>query len=105
MGDDAGNIASSTNLPASTVLKREVYTKGTGDKLMVQKYLVWKTNKESTDSRFPAYALHFTDFSVGRKGMLKRELRISSSEEQILAMCDEMIAENVKKGWEKQKNN
>lgn len=59
---------------------------------MVQKYLVWKTNKEAADSRFPAFVLHYTDFSVGRKEMLKRELR---------SMCDEMIAENVKKGWEK----
>jgi hypothetical protein len=67
----------------------------------VQKYFVWKTNKEGTDSRYPAYVLHYTDFSVGRKELLKRELRVSSSEEQILAICDEMIAENVKKGWEK----
>jgi hypothetical protein len=101
VGEDAGDMATATNLPESTVLRREVYTKGAGEKLMVQKYLVWKTNKESTDSRYPAYVLHYTDFSVGRKEMLKRELRVSSSEEQLLTICDGMIAENVKKGWEK----
>ena len=40
-----------------------------------------------------ATVLHFTDFSCGRKEMLKRELKASSSEEQILALCDAMIAE------------
>jgi hypothetical protein len=100
VGEDAGIAAPSANLTASTVLRREVYTKGAGEKLMVQKYLVWKTNKEALDGRFPAYVLHYSDFSAGRKEMLKRELRVSSSEEQILALCDQMIAENVKKGWE-----
>jgi len=101
VGDEAGSAEAAASLPTSTILRRLLYTKGSGEKLMVQKYLVWKTNKEATDSRFPAFVLHYTDFSVGRKEMLKRELRASSSEEQILALCDAMIAENVKKGWEK----
>ncbi|MEI6209525.1 MAG: hypothetical protein WCP20_22310 [Desulfuromonadales bacterium] len=101
LGDEAGTASEAVTLTPSTVIRRELYTKGAGDKLMLQKYLVWKSNKETADTRFPAYVLHYTDFSVGRKEMLKRELRASCSEEQILALCDEMIAENVKKGWER----
>lgn len=101
LGDDTlCGGTSRQSLQHSTILRREVYIKGAGDKLMVQKYLVWKTNKDADDPRFPAYVLHYSDFSVGRKEMLKRELRISSSETQILELCDQMIAENVKKGWE-----
>jgi hypothetical protein len=100
LGDLPSASANAESLPASTVIRRALFTKGAGEKLMVQKYLVWKTNKEALDGRFPAYVLHYSDFSAGRKEMLKRELRVSSSEEQILALCDQMIAENVKKGWE-----
>lgn len=99
VGGDAGSTVTIVRFPTSTILRREVYTKGTGEKLMVQKYLVWKTNKDAIDSRFPTYVFHYTDFSVGRKELLKRELRFSNSEQQVIVMCDAMIAENVKKGW------
>ncbi len=86
------------NLPKSEILVRRIYTKGEGPKLMIQKYVVWKTNKEQSGI-YPAYILHYTDFSVGRKEQLKRDLRASNSEEQIKKLMDEMIASNVKKGW------
>lgn len=88
-----------SGFPKSEMLLRRVFTKGAGEKLMVQKYVVWKTNKEDT-GLFPAYVFHYTDFSCSRKDPLKRDLRVSSSKEQIMELCDTFIAENVKKGWE-----
>lgn len=85
-------------LHKSQVLLRRIFTKGSGEKLMVQKYLVWKTNKEETGV-FPAYVFHYTDFSVGRKEALKRDIRVSSSRQQIMDLCELSIEENVKKGW------
>ena len=87
-----------TNLPKNEVLSRRVFTKGEGEKLMVQKFIVWKTNKEK-NPLFPAYVLHYTDFSVSRKEQLKRDIRVSSSKEQIMQLLDSFISENIKKGW------
>jgi len=97
-----GKIVSMANLPKSEMLVRRLYIKGEGPKLMIQKYVVWKTNKEQSGI-FPAYVLHYTDFSVGRKEQLKRDLRASCSEEQIMKLMDDMIASNVKKGWNEMK--
>lgn len=86
------------DLPESNVIYRRVFTKGAAEKMMVQKYVVWKTNKEQS-GRFPAYVLHYTDFSAGRKEPLKRDIRVSSNKNQIMALAEEFIATNVKKGW------
>lgn len=85
-------------LPESQVIYRRVFTKGEGEKMMVQKYVVWKTNKEQT-GRFPAYVFHLTDFSAGRKEPLKRDIRVSSNKKQIMALAEEFVAAGVKKGW------
>lgn len=66
--------------------------------MMVQKFVVWKTNKEQT-GRFPAYVFHLTDFSAGRKEPLKRDIRVSSNKKQIVALAEEFVAAGVKKGW------
>lgn len=87
-----------TGLPESELLARRIFTKGADAKLMIQKYTVWKTNKEQTGA-FPAYVFHYTDYSVGRKEPLKRDIRVSNSREQIFAIMDQFIADNVKKGW------
>ncbi|MFH1537767.1 MAG: hypothetical protein ABIH66_02330 [bacterium] len=42
---DAAVCAAS--LPASEIVRREVYTKNTGERTLVRKLVVWKTNKES----------------------------------------------------------
>ncbi|HEB33243.1 MAG TPA: hypothetical protein ENI15_20585 [Spirochaetes bacterium] len=89
------------SLPEHDVIMREVYKKGGNEKLMVQKYVVWMTNKEKEDSRFPAYVMHYTNFSAGRADMLKREVRVSSSKGQIMSVAKEFIDKNVKKGWMK----
>ena len=84
--------------PASELLRREVYTKESRGQTMVRKLLMWKTNKE-TEGDFPAYVLHFTDFSPGRKTPLAREVRVSSSREQIEQLWTTMFTENIVKGW------
>ena len=86
-------------LPESTRIFREVYQKTLKDKLMVQKFLVWKTNKETLDPRYPAYVMHYTNFSSQRKEPLQKDIRISNSESQIMEFARQFIAENVKKGW------
>lgn len=87
------------NLPKSEILFRQVYHKGSGLRRMVQKYVVWKTNKGYT-GQFPAYVFHYTDFSMARAEYLRRDIRISNSYEQIMQICDEFIVANVKNGWQ-----
>jgi hypothetical protein len=89
--------AVSADLPRSEMLRREVYTKGSGGKLMVQKFLVWRTNK--TDFGYPGFVLAYTNFSSGRAEPLATEVRISSSESQIMVLADDLIATKVKSGW------
>ncbi len=86
--------------PHSEVLRREVYTKVMKGETMVRKLLLWKTNKEAEGDEYPAYVLHFTDFSPSRKTPLSREVRVSSSREQLESMWKALLEENIKKGWE-----
>ena len=90
-----------TELNKSKMISRDVYRKESKGNIMVLKIITWKTNKEKDDPRFPGYVMHFTNFSSGRKDPLKREIRISSSEKQILEISEEYIEKNVKKGWVK----
>ena len=83
----------------SELLVRRVFKKVSGAKTMVQKFVIWKTNKEETGS-YPAYVFHHTDYSASRKESLKRDIRVSSDESQIHKIMDDFIAENIKKGWE-----
>lgn len=86
-------------LEGSTLLERRVFKKVSGAKVMLQKFFIWKTNKEQS-GRYPAYVFYHTDFSNGRKDMLKRDMAYSSDEKQICEIFEAEIAENVKKGWE-----
>lgn len=88
-------------LPKSELLFREVYTKRTKDKLMVQKFIVWKTNKETLSDKFPAYVMNYTNFSPGRKNPMQKNVRISCSEKQIMELTKEFIENNIKSGWVK----
>jgi ATP-dependent DNA ligase len=67
-----GFNSSTVDLPASTVLRREVWTKTTGDKTDVRKLVVWQTHKENVDPSFPAFVVHWTDYSSSRKAPLAR---------------------------------
>lgn len=83
----------------SQVLRREVYVKEMKGQQMVRKFVLWKTNKES-EPEFAAYVIHYTDFSPNRKEPLTRDIRVSSSEEQIQALWEELKTQNVKGGWQ-----
>jgi hypothetical protein len=67
---------------------------------MVRKFVMWKTNKETQSDDFPAYVVHYTDFSPNRKAPLARDVRVSSSLEQIQTMWDSLKESNIKKGWD-----
>ena len=66
---------------------------------MVRKLVMWQTNKESDGEHYPAFAIHSTDFSPNRKTPLEREIRISSSRQQIEELWSELAAESFTKGW------
>ena len=83
----------------SEVLRRQVWVKRGSDKTDVRKLLVWKTNKEQT-GQYSAYVVHWTDYSSTRKAPLAREVRLAPTEEAAARLADQMIAANVKKGWE-----
>lgn len=87
-------------LPKSEVLRREVYTKAMKGQTMVRKLVLWKTNKEG-EGRFPAFVVHYTDFSPNRKTPLEREIRVSNSREQIDQLWKVLAEDNIVKGWVK----
>jgi len=87
-------------LRKSQVLRREVYTKQLRGETMVRKFVMWKTNKEAQSEDYPAYVLHYTDFSPNRKTPLSREVRASSSLDQIQELWEGLKQANIKKGWE-----
>ncbi len=89
-----------TTLPASEVIRREVYTKKTPRGLAVRKLVTWKTNKYEADPAFPNYVVFFTDYAPGRKQPLKTDLRVAASEAIMHAFADDWLAANIKRGWE-----
>ena len=52
-------------------------------------------------SNFPAFVVHWSDFSMGRASPLDREVRPAPDEESAMKLAQELIDENIKKGWEK----
>ncbi|GMO51940.1 MAG: hypothetical protein Ta2G_09700 [Termitinemataceae bacterium] len=92
---EKSETATCQNAP-STLLKRTVYTKGSGGGTAVQKYMVWKTNK--TDN-YTAYVFSYTNFSATRKDPLSVDVRLSNNESQIMQIYNEFIAKEVKAGW------
>ena len=65
---------------------------------MVQKFMVWKTNKEQSGD-YPAYVLYVANFSTGRAEPLQRDVDVSDSADQIRAMLDAKLAKTIKSGW------
>ena len=86
-------------LAKSELLERHVYKKVSGEKVMLHKFLLWKTNKEQS-GRYPAYIIFHTDFSSSRKELIKRDMLYSNDEQQIRDLLAAEIASSVKKGWE-----
>ncbi|MEM1182227.1 MAG: hypothetical protein AAGM22_28015 [Acidobacteriota bacterium] len=85
--------------PESTVVRREVFSKTTKGKTAVRKLLVWETGKTEIDPTFPAFVVHWTDFSPGRKQPLQREVRLAPDRETADELAQAMLTAGVKKGW------
>ncbi len=85
-------------LPRSKLLYRDVYLKTIGQKTMLQKYMVWKTNKEQTGA-YPAYVLYVANLSPQRQTPLQREVEVSDSPEQIRELLKHSMEKNLKGGW------
>jgi hypothetical protein len=98
---DREQAPSAGPLPASTVLRREVWTKAGKGSTAVRKLVVWRSNKERQDAAFPAYVVHWTDYSAGRGTPLEREVRLAPTEALAMQLADGIVAENIKKGWAK----
>jgi ATP dependent DNA ligase C terminal region/ATP dependent DNA ligase domain len=87
------------DLSKSQILQREVYTKQLKGQTMVRKLVMWQTNKDRESDDFPAFVIHFTDYSPNRKTQLERDIRVSNSKEQIDQLWEELLEENIAKGW------
>ena len=98
---DQDQKVQSIDLPASEILRREVWSKTTKEKIAIQKLIIWKTNKEKEGQGFPAFVINWTDYSPNRKDPLKREVRISPEKKNAFQIAEKMIEENIKKGWTK----
>lgn len=86
-------------LPESTLVRRQVWSKAGKGGVAVRKLLVWKSGKEEAWPGWPAWVVHFTDYSPGRKTPLDRTIRTALSEPEAQAIANGLIAENIKKGW------
>jgi len=95
------SMAVALALPPSTLMRREVWTKATKGQLAVRKLLVWQTNKSEHDDRYPAFVVHWTDYSAGRAEPLDRDVRPAPDEATAQAIAQEFIEANIKKGWER----
>ncbi len=89
------------DLPKSQVLRREVWSKEAKGVTSVRKLMVWKTNKEKINSSYPAYVVHWTDYSPQRASPLDREVKLAPDEVTAMGIANVMIEENIKKGWNK----
>ncbi len=93
------------SLPASEIIRREVYTKRSKKGVAVRKLVGWKTNKSNSDPAYPNYVVFFTDFAPGRKQPLKTDLRVATNETTLHTFADDWLAANIKRGWEQVKCN
>ena len=97
--DDLDEAVEVVELPTSTVLRREVWTKESKGLVSVRKLLVWKTNKADVDPLFPEFVVHWTDYSPGRKDPLKRTVRLAPTQDLASELAEQLIEKGVKRGW------
>jgi hypothetical protein len=90
-------LSEDIQLGASEVIRRQVWTKEGAGKVDVRKLVLWKTNKESAG--YPAFVVHWTDYSATRKSPLDREVRLAPNEAEANKIAEAMIVDNIKKGW------
>ena len=89
------------DMPKSEIIRREVYTKKAKDSMAVRKLVLFKTNKEKLDPDYPAFVLHWTDYSPGRKNPLTRQVRLAPNKKIADDEFETILSQNIKKGWEK----
>jgi len=89
------------DMPESEIIRREVYTKKAKDSMAVRKLVLFKTNKEKLDPDYPAFVLHWTDYSPGRKNPLTRQVRLAPNRKIADDEFETILSQNIKKGWEK----
>ena len=87
-------------LPKSEIIRREVFTKSLKGETMARKFVLIQTNKDISTGEFPAFVVHYTDYSPNRKVPLAREVVVSNSRDQIDRLYDRFKEDNIKKGWE-----
>jgi len=88
-------------LPESEIIRREVYTKKVKDSMAVRKLVLFQTNKHKVDLDYPAFVLHWTDYSPGRKNPLTRQVRLAPNKKTADSEFETIISDNIKTGWEK----
>jgi hypothetical protein len=91
----------SSDSSKSEIVRREIWAKETKGLRAVRKLVVIKTNKTNYMSHQPAFVVHWTDYSPGRASPLDREIKLAQSDEAANVIAEALIAENIKKGWEK----
>lgn len=89
------------SLPSSTLMRREVYVRQARGVTAVRKLLVWRTNKDKIDPAFPAWVIHWTDYSPSRAEPLVRIVRPAPDAITAERIATELIEEHLKKGWER----
>jgi hypothetical protein len=85
--------------PCPVLHARRVWTKAAKDKLAVRKLLMWSTG-HAGDGQWPAWVIHFTDYSPDRKTPLERTFRTARTKQEAEAIAAKLVAEYVKKGWD-----
>jgi len=89
------------DLPRSTIIAREVYTRSVRNAgLAVRKVVAWATNKREVDDRFPAYVALWTDFSPARATPLETTLHTAPTQEEILVWVASMREKNITRSWD-----
>jgi len=88
------------DLPSSEIVRREVFSKPTAIGSAVRKLVAWRTNKHQIDPAYPAYLIHFTDYSPGRREPLKTDVRVAASLVSLNTFADDWLARKIKRGWE-----
>jgi ATP-dependent DNA ligase len=99
---DLDTALAAPDLPPSKILRREVYTKVTKGVTAVRKIIVWQTHKSEHDPAFPAFVVHFTDYSPGRKTPLARTVRLAPTQVQAQVIAEEILEAKIKRGWNQQ---
>jgi len=93
------SLAQAVNI-ASEIVKREAWFKSGKGGTAVRKFVLLKTNKEHLGN-FSPFVLLFTDYSAGRKTPLEQDIFIFDKLKAAEDKFELLVAENVKKGWEK----